>query len=447
MKLQLSLESLRSCLEGVIPSAIATVAPDGTPNITLVSQVHYVDQDHVALSFQFFNKTRENILANPYATVQVVDPNTAAHYRFSLRYLRTEDKGALFEGMKAKLSGIASHTGMSKVFKLLGADIYEVLEIEGSHADLLPCVQLQYDRLGALRAISQGLKDCLDLEVLFDELLNGLQHHFDIKHAILLMHDHKGKRLYTVASRGYEDSGIGSEIPLGAGVIGVAALERTPIRIMYMTGEYAYNCAVRDNIRQALPDIELEMEIPFPGLAHPHSQLAVPVMITNDLLGVLYVESTQDLAFSYEDEDALSVLANQLASIMRCVQDVCEFDVEQAKAIQEPFASTGPGINVRYYQVNNSIFIDDNYLIKGVAGAIFWKLLNDYTQFNRVEFSNRELRLDTSIGLPELSDNLEARLILLQKRLKEHCDFIRIEKAGRGRLRMHVDRALQLELL
>ena len=51
----LSLDALRNCMEGVIPSSIATVATDGTPNITYVSQVHYVDKEHVALSFQFFN--------------------------------------------------------------------------------------------------------------------------------------------------------------------------------------------------------------------------------------------------------------------------------------------------------------------------------------------------------------------------------------------------------
>ena len=94
--------------------------------------------------------------------------------------------------------------------------------------------------------------------------------------------------------------------------------------------------------------------------------------------------------------------------------------------------------------VNDSVFIGEDYLIKGVAGAIFWKLLRDFAGEGRTDFSNRELRLDPSIRLPDISDNLEARLILLQRRLAEHCTFLGIEKTGRGRFRLRVDRPVDL---
>lgn len=99
---------------------------------------------------------------------------------------------------------------------------------------------------------------------------------------------------------------------------------------------------------------------------------------------------------------------------------------------------------VRHYAADDSVFIDDDYLIKGVAGAIFCKLLRDYTDGQRTEFTNRELRLDPSIGLPDLSDNLEARLILLERRLSERCAFLRIDKTGRGRFRLNVGRPFRL---
>jgi hypothetical protein len=126
----LTVDAIRECLEGVIPSLAATCAPDGTPNATYVSQVHYVDATHIALTYQFFSKTRENVLANPRVTLYLVHPVTLARYRIAARYLRTETAGPLFESMKAKLAGIASHTGMAGVFRLLGSDVYQVLEIE-----------------------------------------------------------------------------------------------------------------------------------------------------------------------------------------------------------------------------------------------------------------------------------------------------------------------------
>src|SRR5205814_5886319 len=134
----IALDSIRACLEGAIPGVMATCAGDGTPNVAYISQVYYVDERHVALSFQFFNKTRQNILANPYASVLVLHPRTVEFFRLHMRYLRTETEGPLFEGMKAQLAGIASHAGMAGVFKLLGSDVYEVQDIEAVEGEPLP---------------------------------------------------------------------------------------------------------------------------------------------------------------------------------------------------------------------------------------------------------------------------------------------------------------------
>ena len=105
---------------------------------------------------------------------------------------------------------------------------------------------------------------------------------------------------------------------------------------------------------------------------------------------------------------------------------------------------SGAAAVVRHYPTDDSIFIDEDYLIKGVAGAIFWKLLSDYNRDKRTEFTNRELRLDSKLGLPDITDNLEARLILLQRRLAERRAPHRIEKTGRGRFRLEVSRPFTL---
>ncbi|MEW5757303.1 MAG: GAF domain-containing protein [Pseudomonadota bacterium] len=434
-----ALDTIRRCLDGAIPATIATCAPDGMPNVAYLSHVHYIDNGHVALSFQFFSKTRENILVNPYATVQVVDPDTAAHYRLALRYLRTETEGPLFENMKAKLAGIASHAGMSKVFKLQGSDVYEVLSIEQVPGTTLPPPPPRRNHLAALRAAAQRIARCTDLASLLDETLLSLEQQFDIHHMMLLLLSESGDRLYTVASRGYERSGVGSEIRLGEGIIGVAAREGTPIRIAHMTNEYLYSQAVRHGVAQC----DLETEIPLPGIPDSRSQLAVPVQLHGRLRGVLYVESPHDRRFSYEDEDALLTLADYLASMIQLCGQAAEHE-SGGDVVSRPDTVSGSPALIRHYAADNSVFIDCDYLIKGVAGAILWKLLREYLQHGRTDFTNRELRLDPALRLPDIGENLEARLILLQKRLAERCPFLSLEKTGRGRFRLHITRPVHV---
>jgi len=445
------LDAIRPCLEGAIPGVMCTCAPDGTPNVTYISQVEYVDAGHLALSFQFFNKTRRNVLANPFAELMVIHPGHGAMFRIAARYLRTETEGALFERMKAKLAGIASHTGMSGVFKLRGSDVYAVERVEEVVAPARIEPRGELNRLSALRRASQRVAGSADLGDLFERTLDVVVDEFAIRHAMLLMLEAVGERLYTVASRGYGRSGAGSEIPVGEGVVGVAARMATPIRINHATLEYAYSRTMREGLAGHM----LEREIPFPGLAEPGSQLAVPLVCGGQLLGVLFVESPHDMRFSWDDEDALLALATQVAAQLTVFARAEQADAaDGGRAVAA--AREGPGgspaavaaqaaLRVRHYDHDDSVFLDDDYLIKGVAGSVLWKLLRDHAEHGRTEFTNRELRLDPSLGLPDIKDNLESRLILLRRRLEQKCPDVRLVPRGRGRFGLELDTAIELQ--
>jgi predicted pyridoxine 5'-phosphate oxidase superfamily flavin-nucleotide-binding protein len=125
-----SLRDLTPCFEGGLPAVIATASADGTPNITHLSKVHFVDDEHVGLSDQFFSKTNRNLCENPYACVLVIDPHDYSEYRLVLKYERSERRGKLFDRVERDIEAIAALCGMQGVFKLRGVDIYRVLEIE-----------------------------------------------------------------------------------------------------------------------------------------------------------------------------------------------------------------------------------------------------------------------------------------------------------------------------
>jgi hypothetical protein len=442
-----TLQDIRCCFEGIIPAVVATCSAEGIPNVAYISQVFYAGERHVALSFQFFNKTRQNILANPHATALLIDPGTAQFYRLHIRYLRTETAGPLFEGMRAQLAGIASHSGMQDVFRLLGSDVYEVDRVEQLEGDPLPAPPPRAGLLGAVRRTSERLSRCASLDEALNAVLAALNDDLAIHHAMVLMLDPGAQRLYTVASCGYATSGVGSEIGLGQGVIGVAARERTPVRIGHMTSAALYTQAMRSSFDANVPDFEAVPEIPYPGLAQPNSQLAVPIQNGGRTLGVLFVESTQELQFSYEDEDALVAIAGHLGATVELMQATNEA-AEPSAAPPAPRVPATPAavapLVVRHFAANDSIFLGESSLIKGVAGAILWKLLRDHRELGRTEFSNRELRLDPALKLPDISDNLEARLLLLQRRLAEQGGALRMEKTGRGRFRLVLQRPVEL---
>jgi len=121
---------IRPVLDNGTPAAMVTCSADGTPNTTVISQVYWVDEAHVALSFQFFSKTIRNVRENPHAYVCVFDIAGQASWVLHLDFERSETEGPIFDAMDMQIEAIASMTGMSGIFKLRAADIYRVRSVE-----------------------------------------------------------------------------------------------------------------------------------------------------------------------------------------------------------------------------------------------------------------------------------------------------------------------------
>jgi adenylate cyclase len=163
---QVRLQDIASCFEGVLPSPISTCSNEGVPNTTYLSIVHLIDESHVALSVQFFNKTRRNILENPRAQVIVVAPETTDQYRMELEFERTETAGSLFERVRVKLDAVASQSGMQDVFRLRGVDVYRVIACRPIVRPQGARVDAETDGLAAVTQFMGRLAGCRDLDTL-----------------------------------------------------------------------------------------------------------------------------------------------------------------------------------------------------------------------------------------------------------------------------------------
>jgi len=420
------------------------------PNVTYLSVVHRVDSNHVALSFQFFNKSRKNLLENPKAQVLLVEPATFRQFQLNLAYQTTLTEGLVFERLRIHLDAVASQIGMSHIFSLQGADIFEVLDCRAVSGNVpLEAMQSLPDHLRGLDVLTERLTACGDLDALLTAGLDGLSSLFGYDHSFVLVPDEEEKHLFTIASRGFPESGVGSEVAIGQGIIGLAATQRSPIRNANLARDMIYSRLVRSGIEDRRHRDSLSREIPLPGLASACSQLAVPLLAHNHLLGVLCLQSEQTGRFTAMDERLALVAARQIAVTMAMIRlKAAALPPDEPRHDHRGISNqAGPCSLIKHYKSDDSVFVDDAYLVKGMPGRILWKIVQSYLSNGRSEFTNKEIRLDTSLQLPDIKDNLETRLILLRRRIEERCDFLQIVSTGRGRFRFDAKRRLKLESL
>lgn len=132
------------------------------------------------------------------------------------------------------------------------------------------------------------------LEEALESAVSGLQVTLGGDRVAILLMDRDKKFLDVKASIGYSEEISRVRVPLGSGVTGWAAAHRRPLRVD--------DTAIDSRYIQAS--------------SNTRSELAVPLIYRNEVLGVLNVESEQPGAYTENDEEMLGTLGGSLAAVI-----------------------------------------------------------------------------------------------------------------------------------
>jgi adenylate cyclase len=157
--------------------------------------------------------------------------------------------------------------------------------------------------INVLHEVSSRVNTKLDLELIFSTTFQLLDDFFSFKHIIILLVKGDTQSLEVYASHGYDGKGKGAIVPFGKGVIGMVAKNKKLLRMASVGSQLRY-------VQQVVQNTET---VSLPGLPNSASQLAVPLMMNDTLVGVLFVESTSNALFDKRDESLLQMVGVQIA--------------------------------------------------------------------------------------------------------------------------------------
>lgn len=443
----MTLDDLAACFEGIYPSALATRGADGMPNVTYLSHVAQVDGDHVAVSNQFFAKTAANIRADPRATLLLVDPRGGRQYQLQLLWSESIERGAPFDRMQAQLAASSGQVGLSDVMRLRAVDVFRVEAIAAVEAGIDPVGEAgaapreMPDVPALARAVGQ-LSALADSSRLVCELLDIVQAGCSHDRAMVLLGSGDQAAVTVIASAGYDAVVVGAEVEDGDGLIGTAAQLGQSMRVNDLSRVRRMGCAVVDSS----PGEEARSRrVALPSSPSSLSQIAVPMMVQGERYGVLFVESDRRLAFDRSAAAALEILGHQMACILALNAELAIHAEPGPAASSDAPAQEGEApIAVVHHAFDESVFIDNAYVIKGLAGRLLAYMAERHGETGQREFTNRELRLAMAGVLPDYKDNLETRLLLLRRRLDALEMPIRLDHIARGRLKLTMTGPLSL---
>ncbi len=152
--------------------------------------------------------------------------------------------------------------------------------------------QLNTGKLAVLHETASALMEQLELPLLLDVILDKVCTIFDVDRCAILKLDRAAQQLTMLRSVGYDEVTVDSfSVPVGEGISGWVASAGMPAFVENLASDPRY----------------------IPGVHGAVSEVAVPLMRGDEVVGVLDIESTRPLSMATFDTGMLALFASQCA--------------------------------------------------------------------------------------------------------------------------------------
>jgi adenylate cyclase len=197
-------------------------------------------------------------------------------------------------------------------------DMTEVERVKTLEAELAR----KDEAIATLARLAVALGAARELDELLATLLDSLAGAFGFEHSMVLLRDAGRDVLVVAASRGYAHPGLGAEVPIGKGVIGVVAKRKKLMRLggVATQRDYLGAAAAQEGAAAPASANPAAPSIALPGLPDAASVVAIPLVKQGELIGVFYVESTRPAVFDDADQALIEAVAGQAAVAIQNAQ-------------------------------------------------------------------------------------------------------------------------------
>jgi GAF domain-containing protein len=162
------------------------------------------------------------------------------------------------------------------------------------NSELFADAQERLSQHRLLHHVTTSAASSTTIEEALTSAVQGLQVTLGGDQVAILLVDREGKNLEVKSAIGYADDVFQLRVPIGSGITGTVAEHRQALRVDDVTKDPRY-IGVNERTR---------------------SEMAIPLIYRNEVLGVLNVESNQVNAYSENIEEMIGTLAGSLAAII-----------------------------------------------------------------------------------------------------------------------------------